>query len=333
MPATGGPATAVDEWPALCGAGINLPLPRGRYRGSLPALDLSLHLFIPLACAFLYVVAALMLKRASALGVGVWRIGFLANWVMFLFFLPWWLAHPGTGGHAWTDYWQPAVSGLLFLGGQMFIFFALQGGDVSVTTPVMGTKVLMVALLSLLLRAGDVPWQWWTGAVLSTSAVALLHFGEPHGQRSRVGHTVLLAGMSALSFSLCDVLLQKWVVAWGSGRYLPPMFMFNALYTFAFVPFFRAPLTALDRRAWLWTGGGALLLAINNIGIALSIAVWRSATSVNILYSLRGLVSVALVWLIGHWFSNDEQHLTPRVFRFRLVGAALMLAAIVLVLV
>jgi drug/metabolite transporter (DMT)-like permease len=295
-------------------------------------MSLSLPLMIPLACAFLYVVAALMLKRASALGVGVWRIGFLANWVMFLFFLPWWLGQPGDSGHGWAEYWQPAVSGLLFLGGQMFIFLALQGGDVSVTTPVMGTKVLLVALLSHLLRAGEVPWQWWTGAFLSTSAVAFLHFGEPHGQRSRVGRTVLLAGMSAFSFSLCDVLLQKWVTGWGSGHYLPPMFLFNALYTFAFVPFFRAPLWSLNRRAWLWTGGGALLLAVNNVGIAVSIAVWRAATSVNILYSLRGLVSVMLVWLVGHWFNNAEQHLAPRVFRFRLVGAALMLAAIVLVL-
>jgi hypothetical protein len=214
----------------------------------------------------------------------------------------------------------------------MAIFLALQGGDVSVTTPVMGTKVILVALLSHLLRAGDVPWQGWAGATLSAAAVALLHFGEPHGQRSRVGRTVLLAGLSALSFSLSDVLLQKWAVGWGSAHYLPPMFLFTALYTFAFVPFFRAPLWALDRRAWLWTGGGALVLAVNNIGIALSIAVWRTATAVNILYSVRGLLSVALVWLIGHWFSNEEQRLTPRVFRFRLVGAALMLTAIVLVL-
>ena len=157
--------------------------------------------------------------------------------------------------------------------------------------------------------------------------------GERRRQRSRVGRTVLLAGMSAVAFSLCDVLLQKWVVGWGSGRYLPPMFLFNALYTFAFVPFFRAPLWALDRRAWRWTAGGALLLAVNNVGIALSIAVWRAATSTTILYSFRGLVSVALVWAVGHWFGSEEQHLTPRVLRFRLVGAALMLAAIVLVLV
>lgn len=288
---------------------------------------------IPAACAFTYVVSALMLKRASTLGVGVWRIGFLANWVMFFVFLPLGLLAPGAPGPGWSALWQPALNAVFFLGGQMAIFIALQKGDVSVTTPVMGTKVLLVALLSLLLRAGEVPWSWWAGAVLSTSAVALLHFGEPHESRERVARAVFWAGLSALSFSLCDVLVQKWVPAWGSGRYLMWMFFFNALYTFAFVPFFRAPLSALDTAAWRWTAAGALLLALNNAGIALAIAVSRAAAAVNIIYSVRGLVSVGLVWAVGHWFHNQERHLAPRVFRFRLVGAGLMLAAIVLVLV
>jgi len=292
----------------------------------------SLAFVIPPVCALIYVIAALMLKRASALGVGPWRIGFLANWAMFFVFLPWGLLQPGASGPLPANYWQPALNGLLFLSGQTFIFLALQKGDVSVTTPVMGTKVLLVALLSLVLRAGAVSWPWWIAAALSTSAVALLQFGEPHGTRGRVGRTVLLAGLSALSFSLCDVLLQKWSGAWGSGRYVLLMFLFNALYTFAFVPFFRAPLRALDRRAWRWTGGGAVLLALNNAGIAVAIAVWKSPIAVNILYSLRGLFSVALVWAVGHWFASEEQHLAPRVFRVRLGGATLMLAAIVLVL-
>lgn len=300
---------------------------------SLRGLKLSLPLLIPLVCAVLYVVAAMMLKRASALGVGVWRITFLANWAMGLVFLPWWLAQAGDSGHAWVDYWQPAVNALLFLSGQVFIFLALSVGDVSVTTPVMGTKVLMVALLSHVLQAGAVPWQWWTGAALSTVAVVLLHFGEPHGQRARVGRTVVLAGLSAVSFSLCDVVLQKWVGNWGAAHFLPPMFLFSALYSLGFVPLFRAPLRSMDRQAWAWAGGGALLLAVNNAGIALAIAVWREATSVNILFSVRGLVSVGLVWAIGHWFANEERHLASRVFRARLAGAACLLAAIILVLI
>jgi drug/metabolite transporter (DMT)-like permease len=296
-------------------------------------LSLNLPQIVPLVCAVIYVLAAMMLKRASALGVGAWRIGFLANWSMFLLFLPWGLSQPALNDPGWLDYLHPALSGLFFLLGQTFIFLALQSGDVSVTTPVMGTKVLLVALLGLLLRTGNVSLRWWIGAGLSTAAVALLHFGEPHAGRARVGRTVMLAGLSALSFSLSDVLLQKWSGAWGGGHYLTWMFFFSALGNFAFVPFFRAPLWAMDRRAWAWTGSGAVLLGANNVGFCLAIALGGAATQANILYSVRGLLSVGMVWAIGHWFANEEKHLTPRVFRARLAGAALMLAAIVLVLI
>jgi hypothetical protein len=123
------------------------------------------------------------------------------------------------------------------------------------------------------------------------------------------------------------------VPAWGSGSYLPPMFLFTALYSFAFVPFFHGSLGGVSRNAWRWVGLGASLLALNNTGMVLAVALWGGATAVNIIYSARGLVSVGLVWSIGHWFASEERHLAPRVLRFRLAGAALMLAAIVLVLV
>ena len=290
------------------------------------------HLLIPLACAFVYVLAALTIKRAGAFGVGVWRTSFVANWAMALVFLPAWLVFGGDV-RPLLDYWQPALTGLFFLGGQVFIFLALSRGDVSVTTPVMGTKVVLVALFASLLRVGDVPLQWWIGAGLSAAAVALLHAGERHGERRHVGATVALATASAASYGLGDVLMQKWVPAWGAANFFPAMFGLVALYSFAFVPFFSAPLRALAAPAWRWVGAGAALMAVNNAGIVLTIGVWGGATAVNIVYSARGLLSVVLVWAIGHWFANTEQHLDPRVLRFRLIGAALMVAAIVLVLV
>jgi drug/metabolite transporter (DMT)-like permease len=208
---------------------------------------------------------------------------------------------------------------------------ALSGGDVSVTTPVMGTKVILVALFSSLLRVGDVPLQWWIGAALSTAAIALLHFGGESKHRN-VGRTVLLAFASAAAFSFSDVLLQKWVPAWGAGNYFPPMFLLVGLLSCAFVPFFRAPLTAMPPAAWRWVGPGAGLLAVNNAVFVLAIVLAGGATLANIIYSARGLFSVVAVWAIGHWFTNDEQHLAPRVLRLRLIGAALMVAAIVIVL-
>jgi drug/metabolite transporter (DMT)-like permease len=294
-------------------------------------VNFPLHLLIPLACAFVYVLAALTIKRAGAFGVGVWRTSFVANWTMFFAFVPWWFAQGGEL-RPLVDYWQPAVVGLCFCGGQIFIFLALSRGDVSITTPVMGSKVVLVALFSSVLRVGEVPLQWWIGAGLSAAAVGLLHAGERHGERRDVGVTVLLALASATAYGLGDVLMQKWVPAWGTASFFPAMFLIVGLYSFAFVPFFSAPLTALSGQAWRWVAGGALLMALNNAGIVLTLGTWGGATAVNIVYSARGLFSVAIIWAIGHWFASTEQNLPPRVLRFRLIGAVLMVGAIVLVL-
>lgn len=294
-------------------------------------MTFQLSLLVPLACAFTYVLGAMAVKRATAFGVGVWRTGFLSNWILALIFVPVWVGYGGQL-HPLADYGRPLVTALLFFGGQIFTFLALSRGDVSVTTPVMGTKVVLVALFSSLLRVGEVPLQWWIGAACSTVAIGLMHLGE--GSRHRqVGRTVLLAFGAATSFSLGDVLLQKWVPAWGMASYFPPMFVLVGVMSLAFVPFFKAPISALPVAAWRWVGPGALLLAMNNAGIVLALVLVGSATAVNIVYSVRGLVSVVLVWLVGHWFSSDERHLDGRVLRWRFVGAALMVAAIVLVLV
>ena len=76
----------------------------------------------------------------------------------------------------------------------------------------------------------------------------------------------------------------------------------------------------------------AACFAVQGLMFITSISIWRQATSANVLYSSRGLWSVVGVWAIGHWFTNREQHLGARVLVWRLVGAVLLMAAIVLVL-
>jgi len=293
-------------------------------------MTFQLNLLLPLACAFVYVIGALAVKRASAFGVGVWRTSFVSNWAIALMFVPVWFWRGGQI-HPAADYLLPAMTALLFLGGQALMFLALGRGDVSVITPVMGTKVIMVALCSSLLRVGEVPLKWWIGAALSTAAILLLHLGEQAKHRN-VGQTVLLAFGSAASFGLGDVLLQKWVPAWGAANFFPPMFLIVGLVSCVFIPFFSAPLSALNAAAWRWVAPGAGLLALNNAGVVLAIGIVGSATAVNIVYSARGLFSVLLVWLIGHWFASEERHLGGAVLRARFIGAALMIAAIMLVL-
>lgn len=288
------------------------------------------YLLIPLACGVLYVLSMLCLKRANELGVGVWRTTFLANWATALVFLPWWW-HAGWAPVPISFYWQPAICGLLFLTGQVLIFLAITRGDVSVATPVMGVKVILVALFSSLLLAEGVPFKWWIGAALSTSAIGLLNIGGGAAHR-RVRETVLLTAASAVVYALDDVLIQRWAPAWGPLNFLPPMFGLMGLYSFALLGFARGGLRGISGAAWRWVLPGVGCNALTNGGIVLAIGLWGKATAVNIVYSWRGLVSVLVIWLAGHWFANTERHAGRAVLLARLAGATAMLAAIGFVL-
>ena len=286
------------------------------------------HLFFPLASSFGYVVAVLLIKRSADWGVGVWRTTFVANMGMGTVFASLW----GLGGEVlpFNLWWQPLVGGGLFLSGQVFTFLALHYGDVSVATPVLGLKIVFVALCSVLMLPEAVPLLWWIAAALSTGAIFLLSRGDSRPKHA-VGRTVITAAQAAASFAMSDVLVQKWAPAWGVGRFLPLMFGAVAVLSLGLIPFFSAPLRTVPRVVWGWLVAGSVLLATQAASMAYALGVFGDATAVNIVYAVRGLWSVAAVWLIGHWFSNEEQRLAPAVLRCRLAGAGLMLAAISLV--
>jgi drug/metabolite transporter (DMT)-like permease len=292
-------------------------------------MHFPLHLLGPLASSLGYVIAMLLVKRSADYGVGIWRTTFISNLIIGLCFAPLWLL--GGPEVDWSLVWQPLLPGALFFVGQIFTFLAQTKGDVSIATPVMGIKVLMVALASTLLLSGGIPLKWWIAAALSTLGVVLLSQGGGAQKHQRIGLTITFAAAASGSFALADVLIQKWSPHWGPGRFPPLMFGSVAVAAFGLIPFFREPLSAIPRAAWKWLVPGAVIMAVQAAVLVLTISIWGDATSANIIYSSRGLWSVIAVWLVGHWFNNQEQHLGSTVLRWRLSGAAAMLAAIVLV--
>ena len=106
---------------------------------------------------------------------------------------------------------------------------------------------------------------------------------------------------------------------------------FMALFSVVLSPLFRAPLRAVPRVAWPWLLGGCVLISFQSLLFVIAVATFRQATAANVIYSSRGCWSVVAVWVVGHWFSNREQHLGAAVLRWRLAGSLLMLTAIALV--
>lgn len=106
---------------------------------------------VPLASALIYVAAVLMIKRAADLGAGLWHSAVVCNVLGALMFQG--LLVFGGKWLPWMQWWQPLLVAVLSLGGQTLTFYSLQRGDVSIATPVLGLKIILVAVFTTLLLA------------------------------------------------------------------------------------------------------------------------------------------------------------------------------------
>jgi drug/metabolite transporter (DMT)-like permease len=291
-------------------------------------MSLPSPLFIPLASALGYPLAAMMLKRATEHGSRPWRITFITNWVLAASFSVLWF-FPAEHSVNLANLVHAFIAALLFFIGQIFTFLALSRGDVSVATPVLGAKVIFVALFSVLLGAAVVTPAMWLAVLLTAAATALLG-GGGKVQRDALFRSLLYGFSAATVFGLTDVLQQRWVRLWGFPHFAATMFFFVALLSCALIPFFRGSLRELPTSSWRWALGGGFVLALQAGGIAWAI-VYIGATTTNVLYNSRGVWSVVLVWTIGHWFGNFEHTQGRAVMLRRLGGSALLLVAIALI--
>jgi drug/metabolite transporter (DMT)-like permease len=280
---------------------------------------------LPLCSALGYPFAALMLKRASSAEGGRWRVTALTNWIAALLFAPWWIL--GGPPLTWSGVAEAALGGALFFAGQVLTFLAISRGDVSLTTPVMGTKVIFVAFGATLLAGDRLSGALWLSAFLTVAATGLLS-GEIRANRERVLPSVVFGFAAALAYALCDITQALWVKEIGFGRFAPVMFATVGLLSFGLIPLFEAPLLRMDPAVFRWTAAGAVVLSLQATGIAYCLGVFREVTLTNILYNTRGMWSVVLVWGIGHWFSNTERSVGPAIMLRRLAGAALLLLAV-----
>ncbi len=289
-----------------------------------------MYLLFPFASSLLYVFAALSLKQASSSGIDIWRTAFVCNLATALLFLLLWPL--GGGIPDPLPFYQPTIVAVLFIGGQVFTFLALKTGDVSVATPVMGSKVVLVAFFTTLLGAGTVAPPLWIAAVLSAVGIACLNRQGSVNRRETL-RTVWWALAAVSCYALFDVLVMSWSPAWGAGRFLPITMLIGGLLSCAFIPLFGPPLRGMPapgKRALLV---GAFLIALQAIFLVSALAIFADATAINVIYSTRGLWSVLAVWWLGHWFGNTERAHGSAIFRNRLVGAACLCAAVALVFV
>ena len=287
-----------------------------------------LYLVLPLLAAVMYALSVACFKRAAAEGAGVARTSFVSNIMMCLIFLP--MLAMGDKPIDWALVHQPIIVGLFFFSGQMVTFIAIRTGDVSLITPLLGTKVIFVAICAWLINRTELGVEMWIAAVLTWLAVIMLGMSDRKPGR-RLSLTSFYALISALLFALCDSFFQEWADGIGGFPFIGLLFLTMGVSSVFLVPLFREPLNTLPKPAWKWIWIGGAFASLQALFMATAIGFFHDATGVNVIYSSRGLWALAVVWFVGHWFGNVEKHVTPpRAMLWRLGGTILTTIAILL---
>jgi len=283
-------------------------------------------IFLPLAAALIYVVGTLFIKRAFAAGATAAHVNVSANLAMGLIMQPLWLF-----GGVWPVWWQPLCCAALFFIGQCLTFVAITRGDVSVATPLMGTKLLFVSGFNVWLFGFQPTIGWWTSVILSAVAIGLVTMTPGHGKHRAIGTTAAFAVSAAAFFGLADILIQQWCTRATLANFLALMFTANALFSLVwhFLSSSKNPFPPAPARKSLATSSA--LLATQVLLLALALGAFNNATATNILYSSRSIWSVVLAWMAGASFGARDAEAGHRVMAIRLCGAVLLCVAIFLI--
>jgi len=286
------------------------------------------HLLLPLAAGMLLVSGLLLIQRCAAHGVTPWTTTFLANqWAALLFSALWFF---GGSGQPLALFYQPLIIASLFMLGLGLTFTAVEVGDVSIATPVLGIKVIFVALLSIAINDTILPESLWLAAILATIGIGCIQW-TGGGQHRRILLTISLAICASISFATFDILVQRWSPAWGAGRFLPYVY-----WTVGAVSWFWAPkvqwkkILAPEVRTQLLLG--TMLVGGQAICIVLALAIYGDAVRVNIVYALRGLWGVLFAWTAAKIWGAGNKRATNRQMLIRLTGALILTAAVILAL-
>lgn len=286
------------------------------------------YLLMPLIAAAGYTLSSLYFKKAYQQGATAMQTFHWANIIGMLvlggsYFL-------GSGVPV-ADLWRPAVVAALIYIGSLATFAAIKAGDVSLITPLLGAKVVFVALATPVIMQTGLSPKVWVACLLT--AVGIFVMGRKDFKKSKtMVQAVVYCFLSCLFFAVSDVFLQAWAPRCGGMSFLGALATLVGVYSLIHVLVaqrhgLNAPQAARKSIAW-----GGLLLAAQGIVMGIALGFFNDAARVNVVYGSRGLWSLFLVWWVGSYFGNTESTDSREALVWRFAGCLLVTAAIVLAL-
>ena len=300
---------------------------------------MPLYLLLPLAAAVLYTLGSIFQKRALHGGASVRQVFHTNNLCVAVAILPLLLFERSSP--SWQNLHQPLFTGAFFYVGALLNTIAIRRGDISLVNPLLGTKAVFVAVGSAVLIGERLPVALWIGAFLAAAGIFVLGARSFTGSASQrhLLPAISLAIASASCFALTDVLVSKWAPDFASVTFVVVMSVSVAAYSIVLNPILlrgspeRRQLrnTPHEARRPMFLGG--LIIGTQAMLIAIALSGYNDPTGINIVYSSRGLWSIALVWLFATTLGAHETAAganTPNPMPLRLAGTVILTAGIVI---
>lgn len=215
-----------------------------------------------------------------------------------------------------------------YFAAQGMMFAALRSVEASRISPLLGMKVITLALLAAFLGKQHLHWQNWLAVAMSGAGAYFLN--EIGGRIP--GKAFVFVGLTLAGYSLSDVnikdLLGALAPAGARGPFIGVCLSYIFCGLFGVLMLFRTGLP--QRRAWL------LSLPPAVAWLASMFLFYWSIQAINLVFavivqSTRGIISIglgAVVARMGH--EHLEQTVSRSVLWKRVAAAALMVAAIAL---
>jgi len=284
------------------------------------------YLLMPLAAAILYAASSMFLKKALSAGLQPMASFHINNWAGAIITLPLLLLERSPVN--WSLVYEPMIVGTVFFAGGWFTFLAMTRGDVSLVTPVLGSKLIFVAIASTLFVAEKMPGIMWVAALMTTSGILLMSSTDlktPKG--GRLAGPVMMALISAAIYAASDMLVQLWGRGFGSVTFV--VIMAATTGTLSLLAMLLPGRPALHWcPATKWSVFGSCIFAIQASLTGLCLALFHDAMGVNVVFATRGLWILLMVAMFGPLIGNFERHDSGKAYRIRVVAACLLLLGV-----
>ncbi len=299
---------------------------------SFNSLDMTENIasFLPIFSAIFFAFGSIFIKRATAIGITPLSVCFTFNAMIFFFYLPMFLYsyNPQTIGMLWIVL---ACAGIFFVG-QIINYIGIYVGDVSLMNPLMGIKILFVVLLASLFSKMSIPTIWIYASIFTAISIIIMGV-EKFSFSKKTLLTIACAIGTCLAFAGLDIIMQENAKRMGVVFFISSLSIMLLPLSLPVLPVVIKDFKRVGMQGFKWLAFGLPLIFLHDFLFCLSLSIASGgAVLANILVATRGIMTIAIVFLLGKQLKLPEAKMSKAFAFRRFLGATILFATVAVVI-